>query len=91
MLAHNKAMKVILQTAGIECTPKRLDTGSMRGTWRLYNKKLTWSDSLTNALSRLDFKDFDGKELSWLSGNGGSFQVFVRAPQHILDQINEAN
>ena len=81
MLAHNKSMKDYLASKGIHCVPKRIDKGSLRGTWRLYKKGQHWTDSLCVGLTCLGFRDFDGRELSPRSGNGGHFSVFVRKPK----------
>ncbi len=78
MLAHNKQMQDFLRQNGIEAVPKRIDKGSLKGTWRLYNFKIDWSLDLASRLNGLGFTDFDGKPISQISGNGGRFSVFVR-------------
>jgi len=78
MLAHNKQMQDFLRHNGIKAIPKRIDRGSMRGIWRLYNKNMKWSDELAIHLNSIGFVDFDGKPLGRFSGNGGRFCVFVR-------------
>lgn len=83
MLEHNKKMQFLLRCHGIDCMPKRIDTGSLRGTWRLYKKGVPWTDALRVSLDLLGFLDFDNKPLGPFSGNGGRFSVFVRAPKEI--------
>lgn len=78
MLTHNKQMQDFLNTNGIEAIPKRIDKGSLQGTWRLYNKNMRWSDELAAHLNSLGFVDFDGKPLGQTAGNGGKFSVFIR-------------
>lgn len=82
MLQHNKDMQSYLKRHGIECVPKRLDKGSMRGTWRLYQKGAELHAQDIEKLTELGFLDYDGKPLNWLSGNGGGWCVFVI----VLDQ-----
>ena len=78
MLKHNREMQSFLRSHQIEAIPKRIDKGSLRGTWRLYNFNIKWSLELAKKLNDLGFTDFDGKPLGQFSGNGGVFQVFVR-------------
>ena len=88
MLSHNKAMQAILRASGIDCIPKRLDKGSMRGTWRLHKRGLEWTEQLRQQFISLGFRDFDGQEISRYSSNGTeSLSVFFVVPQSILDQI----
>ncbi len=83
MLQHNTAMKEYLHKHGIECTPKRIDKGSLGGTWRLYNSKQKWSPALAEKLTELGFIDFDGRPLNQFSGNGGYFSVYVCGNPHL--------
>ena len=78
MLEHNIKMKKFLAKNGIKATPKYLSTGSLKGTWRLYNRGTEWSEELMNKFIALGFKDFEGKELSKYSGQGREFSVFVQ-------------
>ena len=78
MLEHNRLMKQFLAKNGIKATPKYLKTGSLKGTWRLYDLKQPWTDALRAKLTLLGFKDFSGLPLGPYSGNGGLFSVFVR-------------
>jgi hypothetical protein len=77
---ENAAMQVWLRERGIDCTPQLQRDGSMRGTWRLYNGALQWTDELREKLTALGFKNYDGEPLGQFSGNGGAFSVFVTAP-----------
>lgn len=95
MLAHNTKMKQFLAGHGIKCTPKRIDNGSLKGTWRLYQKGERWTETLIEQLSLLGFVDLHHKPLGRFSGNGGWFCVFVREPQALMtktihDQLKAA-
>ncbi len=76
MRPENMRMKVFLKMQGIEATPKWIATGSMKGTWRIYNKSLLWTDELREKLTAIGFTGFDGKPLQQFS-SGSRFQVFV--------------
>ncbi len=83
MLVHNKQMQDFLRENGIKTIPKRIDKGSLKGTWRLsgsanYHSCPPWTDELRTKLNGLGFVDFNGKPLGQFSGNGGKFVVFVR-------------
>jgi len=88
MKPENKRMQEYLVNNGIYATPKYLQAGSLKGCWRLYNKKDRWSEGLVRALNGLGFTNYNGKPLDQLSGNGGMFQVFVRGHSEFL--INKA-
>ena len=77
MLKHNKEMQEYLTSHGIKCQVKRIDKGSLKGTWRLYGKGQRWTVELADDLTALGFKDYDGKPFGEYSGNGGYFSVFV--------------
>ncbi len=88
MLEHNRKMQAYLASHGIYAIPKRIDSGSLKGTWRLYGKIgdrdlgtrnfQPQTPELREKLTALGFTDFNGKPLSEFSGNGGLFSVFVR-------------
>ena len=83
MLTHNKQMQDFLKLNGIKAIPKRIDKGSLKGTWRLlgsphYHLCPAWTNELSTKLNNLGFVGFDGKPLGQFSGNGGKFCVFVR-------------
>jgi len=78
MKEHNTQMKTLLANQGIKCTPKRMDAGSLKGTWRLYDKSQRWTPDLIQRLTDLGFVGHDHNPLSQWSGNGGMFSVFVR-------------
>ena len=92
MLQHNKDMKAYLKQHGIEATPKRIDEGSMRGVWRLYDIKQYWTDELRDSLDLLGFLDFDGKpwdsEHPVIVREGGAWKGDV--PDGGWPAINEA-
>lgn len=83
MLKHNAKMKQFLAKCDIDAMPKYYKNGSIKGCWRLYNRNQSWSKELIKQFTELGFKDFDGKPLHQYSGNGGGFQVFVRAPKEL--------
>jgi len=98
MKLENQKMKAFLRANGISAMPMYIKDGSLKHTWRLYgttNKKdengrpiyqKWWGNKpLINKLTALGFKDFEGKELSDISGNGGVFSVFVRGHYEFLD------
>ena len=82
-LKHNKELQDFLSKQGIKANVKRIDKGTMKKTWRLYGKGQKWTPELQNKLTKLGFKDFDGRPLNPYSGNGGMFSVFVRKPDDI--------
>lgn len=87
MLNHNRKMKDFLAGHGIECIPKRIDAGSLRGTWRLYGKGQSWTQELQDRLNFIGFRDFDGELFGRYSGNGGIFSVFARIPERIREFV----
>ncbi len=78
MLDHNHTMQDFLRQHGIDARVKRIDKGSLKHTWRLYNPSQKWDEELTRKLNDLGFRDHDGKPLGRFSGNGGAFSVCVR-------------
>lgn len=91
MRPENKRMQDFLKVNGIKATPWYIFKGSMKGCWRLYNKDgqgfvnmKKWTPELADKLNGLGFKDYDGKPLGEFSGNGGSFQTFVRGHYEFL-------
>lgn len=80
---ENKNMQNWLKQNGVNCTPKYISEGSLKGTWRLNGGKFgdgSWwgNKELQDKLTSLGFVDFDGKPLSDYCGNGGDFSVFLR-------------
>jgi len=77
---ENKRMAEYLKTNGIDATPKYIFSGSMSGTWRLYNLKTKWygNKELQTKLTALGFRDYNNTPFTDFSGNGGVFQVFAR-------------
>ena len=80
MRNENELMKLWLHKNGVDCTPMFIWTGSMKGTWRLYNKTMKWTPELRDKLTALGFAGSHGP-LTQFSGNGGAFSVFVRNPE----------
>lgn len=78
MRPENQRMQKWLADRGVTATPKRFLTGSMRGTWRLYDPAQKWTEELRQKLVSLGFLNFDGSEIPTFAGNGGTFCVFVR-------------
>jgi len=78
MRPENKRMRKFLADNGIEATPRRIHAGSLKGCWRIYNASVKWTAELADKINALGFKDLNGKPLSWVSGNGGVFSIFVR-------------
>ena len=89
MRPENQKMREYLLKNGIDCTPKYLFDGSMKKTWRLYHMKTKWWDNtdLQNKFKELGFKDYNGQEITNISGNGGAFSVFLRAPLELMQYI----
>ncbi len=83
MLEHNRKMQAFLASHGIEVLPKYIPDGSLKGTWRLYNKSVKWSIFLANILNSIGFRDYNGKPLGIYSGNGGIFCIFVRGHEEM--------
>jgi hypothetical protein len=86
----NQKIKNYLKKNGIIATPKFIDKGSLKGCIRLYHKTGAnfdlWTIELINKLTELGFEDFDCKELTKFSGNGGLFSVFVRN-RNLLEKL----
>lgn len=80
MRKENKLMIKHLKANGIKASVKYIATGSLKGSWRLYDSETHWYNNaeLQNKMKHLGFTDYDGSELNNLSGNGGAFSVFVR-------------
>ena len=81
-------MQNILKESGIEAKAMFIWKGSMKGTWRLYKKNVSWwnNTGLHYKLAFLGFSDYDGDVLDKFSGNGGHFQIFVRANKEITEK-----
>ncbi len=84
MRPENKRMQEFLKQHGIEATPKYISKGSLKHTWRLWNKDIYWTEDIQEKLNSLGFKDFDGQPLRKYSGNGGGFSVFIRGHYELL-------
>lgn len=80
MKAHNLNMKELLKANGIDASVKLIEKGSLKGSWRLYNKDVTWygNKALQSKLTELGFLGYFGKPLNDFEGNGGVFMVFLR-------------
>ena len=86
MRNENKRMSGFLAGNGLPgVTAKRIRDGSLRDTWRLTIRsnepgKLfeMWTVQDAATLNLLGFRWIDGSPLTWHSGNGGLWQVFVR-------------
>ena len=96
MRPENKRMQDFLENHQIsDVTPKYISTGSLKGCWRLCRRVkvqgktifFKWGSTDAEQLNGLGFTDFDGKPLGTYSGNGGSWQVFVRGHQELLNAI----
>lgn len=78
MRPENKKMQAWLRGNGISARAKLIRTGSLKGTWRLYNPNLHWTEEIAEKLESLGFRDFDGKPFNKFSGNSGYFSIFAR-------------
>jgi hypothetical protein len=77
MTEANTRMKNWLKDNGIIAMPKYIDSGSMRGCWRIYGLGAWWgNEELQKKFRDLGFVDFDGDPLDNFSGNGGMFSIF---------------
>lgn len=83
---ENVRMQQFLAANGIDCTPKYIRDGSLRGSWRLYNRDFYWTTLLAEKLNHLGFTNIFGKPLDLTDGNGGCFSVFVRGHNEILGE-----
>ena len=81
MRIENKKMVEFLNANEVKARVKYIATGSLKGSWRLYEPKTDWYNNteLHKKLTALGFTDYDGKPLNKFSGNGGRFQIFARA------------
>jgi len=84
---ENERMKAYLSENGIEASVKYTWVGSMKGTWYLYGKGQKWTEELREKLTGLGFLDFDSRQLSEYSGNGGTFSVSVRGHKEFIDGV----
>ena len=82
---ENKRMQDFLAKHGIKADAKYLDTGSLKGRWRLSNIDTKWTVELADRLNVLGFRDFDDRCLHKYSGNGGLFSVFVKGHYEFLE------
>ena len=80
---ENKRMQEFLAAHGIVARAKWLSTGSLKRTWRLW-QRCTWTPELAAKLNALGFVDYNNKPLGQFSGNGGTFCVFVRGHEDLL-------
>lgn len=92
MLERNRRMKEYLRIHGIEATPKYIETGSLKGTWRFYNKQTKWTIELGHKFEEIGFLDFDGRQFQPFAGNGGLLMIFAtlnpnKFNYHIYNQI----
>jgi len=83
MKPENKRMKDFLKDNGITAKATWISTGSLKGNWRLYNPEQKWTRELEKQLTQLGFVGFDNKPLTWVSGNGGMFSVFVKGYENL--------
>lgn len=63
---------------------KYIATGSLKRTWRLHLPDTKWTEEAAVKLNELGFTSFDRMPLGKFSGNGGTFQVFVRGHDEML-------
>ena len=84
MRAENAAMVAYLADHGLpDVKAKWTRHGSLAGCWRLSKPGAKWTPDLTEALTALEFTDFDGYPLTAQSGNGGEFSVCARGHPEI--------
>ena len=75
---ENLRMQEYCTSHGLQIRAKYIHDGSMKRIWRLFGPGQTLTPVLAEKLNGLGFTDFDGKPLGIYSGNGSTFQVFVR-------------
>ena len=80
MTPANALMKQLLKENDIKATPKYISDGSLKGTWRIYDRNTKWyaNEDLWEKLTEMGFVDADHKPLASYSGNGGMFSIFAR-------------
>lgn len=86
MRPENKRMQEFLKANGITAIPKYIPDGSLKFTWRLYDRKAAFTPELADKLNSLGFVNYSGQPLSATCGNGGRFSVFVRGHYEMLDE-----
>jgi hypothetical protein len=90
MRIENKKMQEFLKSNGVKARVMYIATGSLKGSWRLYEPKTDWYNNteLQDKLTALGFTNYDGGPLTKFSGNGGTFQIFARATNVVLPTTN---
>ena len=85
MRPENKRMQEFLRKNGVEAKVKYIQDGSLKKTWRLFNRSQLWSDWHIKKLTELGFTDNSNKPFTEFSGNGGMFSVFARGHYELLE------
>lgn len=90
MRIENKKMVEFLKANGIKARAKYIATGSLKGTWSLYEPNTDWYDNteLQEKLTALGFTNFRGAPLDKFSGNGGRFQIFAVSTNVVMPTTN---
>jgi len=77
MNTNTKAVHQHLLANNIKCNVKYIAKGSMKNTYRLWNRDRGWNVELANQLNSLGFRGFDHQSLHEFSSNGSQMCVFV--------------
>lgn len=90
MRPENKACAEFLKQHGINVKVSYCRSGSMRGSWRLYNPSLPWTEELAAKLNSLGFHGYGGEPLNKYYGNGGVFSASVYGHPEFVTQARAA-
>lgn len=71
----------ITKITGVKVNAKYIATGSLKGCFHVYSQDKSvrfWgNEKVINALNNAGYRDFDNKEFTNTSGNGGDFSILV--------------
>lgn len=83
---ENKRMREFLLSHGIDAMPMWIKDGSLKNTWRLYNRGIKWSLELAQKLNSLGFSASRREPFGLFDGNGGVFSVFARGHENLAKE-----
>lgn len=84
MRIENKRMMAFLRHYGIRAKARYTPTGSMKGTWNIWDLETKWEPGIRAMFGALGFMDYDGQPLKEWSGNGGRLSLSVRGHNELL-------